>query len=683
MVRPIPLFFLAAVLHLSAANPAECDELPPNFAELSFEDLKQIPILHASSVFPLRRDVAGVTAAAIGRSDWERRGERTVGDAIGHLPAVSVMPGRFGGYAISFRGYSNAVSARGISVLLDGVPINDLKYGSSMFDLPAFQLGVLDEIEVVPGPGSPVHGADAFHGVLSLETFEASRDTRHSDIAVGSDGYHQLAGRFSERLSEDLRINSALAYSGAPDQGVDYSYRDPELGSLSQGERQNRYGSYTGVFKAAYQDTLNAGVYVIGHNQEDFPGAGRFLSTAGVSNLADRDLAQSDTRFLMGNISGEFPLDRSINLQLRTFAWRNAADRRVDQSRAFGRISEFDELQYRRGATLFLTRTGQGLFSHLAVGYEYSHQEIARSIARFVDPRTGELLAGGGKEAVDGYVRENNALIIDGRMHSGSDRLQLLYGARLDLYSDVDDYVAPRAGAIYTVSDSSKIRLLYGNSFRALTAGEAVGSSTISPAGGEPERMNSYELGYQWSGKNWEAEFVAFHSEWDDAITVARNPAPPPLLLTANDGANQSSGVSFDANISQGAWRGELNFSYVRSEDEIKHRDFTAFPPWIVNFGTGYTFPGEQLSIHWINRLQLDLSEGPITDAIPSPRPLKDYWRSDLTLAWRPFSDRHEFHLDLLNVFDRENFHPSLFNAERGIPDIGVAAIVGFRGRFS
>mgnify|MGYP001554462210 CR=1 FL=1 len=92
-----------------------------------------------------------------------------------------------------------------------------------MLESPGLQLGVLDRIEMVRGPGSAVYGADAFHGVLSLKTFASDRDLLEVESELGTDGYGQIAGRWSEELTDWLRINAAVAYNQRPDQDERYT----------------------------------------------------------------------------------------------------------------------------------------------------------------------------------------------------------------------------------------------------------------------------------------------------------------------------------------------------------------------------------------------------------------------------------------------------------------------------
>lgn len=114
-----------------------------------------------------------VEAAASRRTEWLDREE------IARMPVASVheLLAHMTGVSLSRRGPLGAQSdatLRGatfeqVAVLVDGVRVNDPQTGHFHLDLPV-DLDAVDRVEVTLGPGSAVHGPDAFGGTISITT---------------------------------------------------------------------------------------------------------------------------------------------------------------------------------------------------------------------------------------------------------------------------------------------------------------------------------------------------------------------------------------------------------------------------------------------------------------------------------------------------------------------------------
>ena len=106
--------------------------------------------------------------------DLRALGIGVVADALRLVPGVDVR-------ARGPRDVQTDFSIRGATfgqnlVLIDGFRLNDSQSGHHNGDIPTSVLG-LERIEVVHGPGSAVHGADALGGTINFIT---RRDRHHS-----------------------------------------------------------------------------------------------------------------------------------------------------------------------------------------------------------------------------------------------------------------------------------------------------------------------------------------------------------------------------------------------------------------------------------------------------------------------------------------------------------------------
>lgn len=79
------------------------------------------------------------------------------------------------------------------------VQINPLEEGTQ-FTRQNINLDVLDRIEMIRGPGSALYGENAFHGVLSLRSFESPSDVSQFHTAIATTGYRVASLRHSQSI---------------------------------------------------------------------------------------------------------------------------------------------------------------------------------------------------------------------------------------------------------------------------------------------------------------------------------------------------------------------------------------------------------------------------------------------------------------------------------------------------
>lgn len=144
----------------------------------------------------------------------------SVADALRFVPALHlVQEGSPGGRAaLSLRG----LDPNHVVVLVDGVRVNDpTNTRGGSFDPSTLALVDLERIEVVRGPLSSVHGADALGGVIQVVTRGVEPDAPfHSRVRARAGRYHagEVAGQASAGLAgvAGLSLGSALATSRDP-----------------------------------------------------------------------------------------------------------------------------------------------------------------------------------------------------------------------------------------------------------------------------------------------------------------------------------------------------------------------------------------------------------------------------------------------------------------------------------
>lgn len=650
---------------------AQQDELS-QLLDLSLEELLRVNVSVASNFDESALNL-GSTVALITEKEWQKRGARRLHDAIKHLPSTMVLPSNIGIDAITVRGFAANNNVSGVSTQWDGVPLATLQSGTEVFDRQNINLGVMDRIEMIRGPGSALHGENAFHGVLSLKSFESDIDVGRADVEVGSKGYYQAAVKYSTAVGAGARLNVAGAISGQSAQDIKHDFDD--AGTPRTADRDFRYHTNTGVIKWVsdknQQTYFQAGLYWDDNLSDDF-------THRGSDNLGARDLGSSESDFIMTQLAVTHKLSDKSELQARAYYWDK--EHRFDFARnaTSDIVARAEEYQWGVNATY----KQKELFGNTQWSAQLARREAkTRSADQVVNDLDGNLLSQADL-AFGGYKRDINSFIIDANSDFFDKQFQVRYGFRIDDYSDFGKQTSPRFGLIYHPEKDSAIKFLYGEAFRAPAGVEINGSVTLEgDTDIKPETIKTYELVYQKEGDNWKTELTFFKSKWEDAIGVTSTTTPGFFGRFDNINENSAKGVEFSYLRSAKKWTFDFSTSYVKSENADTDVEYVAFPEWIINLGIGYHWEKYKTDIFLNNRIHLNAAEGPITNAVTDPDELRTYWRADLNVV-RKVNDSLTTFVNVINLFDRRNFLPSIQNSENGIPDEPFSVSAGVRYTF-
>ncbi len=165
-------------------------ELPPP-AEMSYGGYDKVNAFGYRSVE--ERDLpAGVTY--ISGDIIRERGYRDLGEAVGEYAGIYVtdIPGREGPQSTP---YIRGGDGEHVLLLIDGVPVNDLKYGWN--DLAVVPLESVDHVEIIRGPATARYGDRAIGGVIAVYTMQGPRESARSQLSAADGTYDTERYRFN------------------------------------------------------------------------------------------------------------------------------------------------------------------------------------------------------------------------------------------------------------------------------------------------------------------------------------------------------------------------------------------------------------------------------------------------------------------------------------------------------
>ena len=681
-IRPPPkntvitLLFLFISTFIVNANAA-IKQTNPSLDELlamSIEDLFNVKISVASRFNESSLQV-GSTSTVITEEQWSSLGARWLSDALGNLPSTIILPNWFGAEPIYIRGYADGNNTGGIATLIDGVLINTFD-GSPQFSRNNINLGILDRAEMIRGPGSALYGENAFHGVLSLHTFESEKDFARFRTDYSSNQFYDASLKYSKTIGSKWRLHTAGAVSGQGNQDQKYNYFDTTANTTAESNRELRFNTQSAIIKLK-SSPINKTSYSVSYffdknNKNDFYSAG----TSG--GLASNDTGGVDTTFWMTQLGGKYQLDKNKDASLNVFIFKQ--ERTFDRAFQPGDTTNFvgigelvgigEEINY--GANLTLRQKKLFENTQWSLDFAVKRQDLGDYSVRQTDGAGSEFRAF--PLAFSNSTRDVFSVALDSSTKIYQNKFILRYGFRFDNYSDFGSHVSPRLGLIFQPTSDSALKLLYGHAFRVPNAGEVKGFATvITNSEVEPETIDTYELIYVKNTRYTRQEYTLFKSFWSDAITNVN-------FENKNTGENSAYGAEVSFSYLKNRWKVPFSASYVRSENEVDNRNYVAFPKWIINAGLGYQFSASQLDVAINNRFHFGAKEGQIADTLSTPEDLKEYWRTDLHIS-KQWNKKAALFADVRNVFNRNNFIPSVQvnPSTGGLPDESISVKFGLQ----
>jgi iron complex outermembrane receptor protein len=257
--------FCAAAL--SWTCPAPAAEHVSSLADFTLEQLSSIEVTSVSKRGERISD-APASIYVITNDEIRRAGMRTLAEALRLAPNLQIARRSSSTYAISARGFNNAIGNK-LLVLIDGRTVYTPLFSGVFWDQQNVMLEDVERIEVISGPGATLWGANAVNGVINVIT-RSAKDTQgtlaaagvgnrdHGGVAryggrLGDAGHFRIYGMRSE-LQNTTRADGLSVADGwqAGQGGFRADWRSGRDGFTVQGDAysgQSEHGGFVGAFE--------------------------------------------------------------------------------------------------------------------------------------------------------------------------------------------------------------------------------------------------------------------------------------------------------------------------------------------------------------------------------------------------------------------------------------------------
>ena len=207
-------------------------------AELSLEQLGDLPVTSVTGR-PESLRTAPASVFVISGEDIRRSAATSLPEALRLAPNLQVARLNSGQYAISARGFNNAIANK-LLVLIDGRTVYSALFSGVFWDAHDLMLQDIERIEVISGPGGTLWGANAVNGIINVITKPAGATQGTLLAATRSQHGGQETARWGGPLGDvgHLRLY-ALATDRDNTYRADNVERPDAAGKLQAGFRSD------------------------------------------------------------------------------------------------------------------------------------------------------------------------------------------------------------------------------------------------------------------------------------------------------------------------------------------------------------------------------------------------------------------------------------------------------------
>jgi iron complex outermembrane receptor protein len=570
---------VVALLAFAASNCALAQDANGELDEMSqfLELLEQQTTLATKT--RINADYVPGMLSVLNADQLQRRGYRTVWQALGSLPGVIASIDETGMRSLSVRGIGKLFEPGKIKLLLNGEAVNASAIATTgaLYDTPVEQV---ERIEFIRGPGSAVHGEFAYAGVLNV--IIRSSGEQYS-VGIEDAGGASFSALYSLGApGDEFRGSLNLAAYGSDGEDIEVNGdRSTDGTGYAPGPINNKRTFVSAIVDLNFGD-LNAIVQLQQSNRGDHFGSNNLLPPDERQTVISDSVVSVAVRqpYNLGEgLGGEWSLGALQNDIEKNELFLGVAE-------AFGGIGGEDDIfadsrvterRYEAMVNLQYDGDRHTLFGELSA----SDLEVTES-EQFInlDPVTN--LPSSSINEFPGPVDDSQdrgaiSIVLQDEFRI-DDSLTLTSGLRYDNYEDIDSALSPRIALVWRRSENHVFKTQLARAFRPpslLETGGALESSI------DPETNDTLEFGHIYLADGLAVRNTIYFTQLNDLI-VFQDSAPFGYL---NMGSSELRGYELEVE-SRLASKWDMVAS-LSLQDDVDD-ELPAVAPWLLKLGLGY-----------------------------------------------------------------------------------------------
>lgn len=609
-----------------------------DLSEVGLETLLDLDVQTASR-FSQPRSEAPASVSIVTADDIRAYGFATLSQILDSMRGIYIFSDRLYDF-IGTRGFGRPGDYNSrVLLLIDGIRMNESVFGQGSVgtEFP-LDVGLIERVEFVAGPGSAVYGNNAMLGVINVIT-RNGRALGGGELAASAGSEHTSSGRasFGRRYANGLDV--VLSASSFGSRGETFRHSALEAmglpGGTASGADLNR--SESAFARLAFEGaSLELGY---GTRKKGSPNA-----LSGTIPGDHRTTIRDSQGFAA--LGYERELMPSLDITLRGTFGAYGYDAVLPYSLDDGEVINIDRArsQWWTGEARLVWRGWQG--HRILLGAEHQRNERADqwngdqgSGIVYLDSRTSASSWGV-------YVQDEITL---------SRKTSFNVGARYDHDAYFGGTINPRAALIHRLDSGETLKLLYGSAFRAPNAWERFYSyPEVNKSNPDlrPERIRTIEASVErMVGERLRLTASAYAFRMSNLIGEVADPVDG-LAQFRNVSRVHSHGLEVEVErlFDHGA-RLRANYAIQQSRDVDLGEGLSNSPRHVakLNAITPLPLPGLRAGaeLHFVSSRKSGNATAP------------SYLLGNLNVLWSPHGTGFEVSVGVHNLFDRRYSSPT------------------------
>jgi iron complex outermembrane receptor protein len=596
----------------------------------------------------LNADFVPGMLSVLNAEQLQRRGFRTVWEALASLPGVNTSMNETGMRSISVRGIGKLFEPSKVKLLLNGEAVNASASATTgtLFDTPVEQI---ERIEFIRGPGSAFHGEFAYAGVLNVIT---RKKGKQYSIGLESDAGVNFSALYSyAKPGSDFSSSVSLAANESDGEDIQ-SGRDSSVDgdpSYAPGPINNKRDFVSAIVDLNFGE-LNALLQLQQSNRGDHFGSNNLLPPD------DRQTVISES-LVSAAISQPFTIDDKLGGEWSFSGLQSSLEKNhlfLGVAEAFFGLgteddiyadSELTEERYEARVNLQFDGSEHKLYAELSavdISVSESEQSINLDpVTELPSPTVNEFPGPVG----DSQERSSISIVLQDEYRI-DDRLTLTTGLRYDDYEDIGSNLSPRIALVWRRTENHIFKTQLARAFRPPSLIETGGSIKSSI---DSETNDTLEFGYIYHHPELVLRNTLYYAQLDNLIVFQDSPQEGYL----NSGSFDLWGYELEVEKSiANRW----NLVGSLSLQDYTDNELPGSAPWMIKLGTEYRML-PLTSLH----LQINAISSRERAAADPRSDFSQSTQADITLRRQNLLDVDGLglRLGIRNLFDERLEHPA------------------------
>ena len=541
---------LFAFSYLLLGNPVYGQDDDNLFFDMPLDELVQVTV--ASKRLEKVEDAPSVISV-ISQEDIQRFGARHLRDVLDRLVNAQIIGSTaYPHNRTSLRGVTQTHLDDKVLILLNGRPIREAGQGGVNGDIySTFPLEIIQQIEVIRGPGSVLYGSNAFAGVINIITL-------YPDSTLSA----ELNAQYGSFDSKQVSL-----------QGGGYVKQMSFLGALSVHESEgDLFDNTVGEFgpNGTYETGRNAwqGMFQLQGYDFNIQTLLNKVKQKSANNLVTfpSEDWQIERQFIDIGHEKEFNNQWQLNSNITFNGMENTA----------GIIG---------GTGRFFTTTSKSYLSEVALHGKLSAKSNVIFGSNY-ETITGDNISDG---VLNTDIDSWNTSLYSQFDYRLSTQHKFSLGLQSNKAKNQSAKLSPRIASIINLTPFTTLKISYDEAFRSpygldlfLNASFLQGNPDLIP-----ETINTYTTQISYKKLHHHFALTLYKSHHKDLIV--RTIGDDDLVTLTNQGYVDYYGGEFEYSLKLNSnWKVNGNISYQTNENDLNQEDATFHPNWMIKNGLSY-----------------------------------------------------------------------------------------------